>query len=203
MNAPARAETAFATVCRQPMASAAYGPLIVLTLRAWARARLWQASDLDLHEAVDILQAAAVRDGLVAKLGQDEVQHIMVEVFAPVREDRLKVEHISDDPWSAPSWHEAAVEYHKDRGKRPLIVEIEPERLGRLLADDVSLERAWAEVSKPTGLAASTIRAADHLVRAGNIERLQLWLAKRSAAERTAIQKHLGGKRVAKPATDR
>ena len=41
---------------------------------------------------------------------------------------------------------------------------------------------------------AAACRAADanHLVRAGNIKRLQLWLAKRSADERTAIQKHLG-----------
>ena len=49
--------------------------------------------------------------------------------------------------WDAPSWRRAAVEYHRDRPGR-LAVEIEPKRLARLrhlMADDVSLERAWHE----------------------------------------------------------
>src|SRR5262245_36286995 len=51
--------------------------------------------------------------------------------------------------WDVPSWREAAVDYHRDRPGR-LAVEIEPrrlERLRRLLAVDVSLERAWHELS--------------------------------------------------------
>ena len=50
--------------------------------------------------------------------------------------------------WDAPSWRQAAVEYHRDRPGR-LAVEIEPKRLARLrhlMADDVSLERAWHEL---------------------------------------------------------
>jgi hypothetical protein len=50
--------------------------------------------------------------------------------------------------WDAPSWRRAAVEYHRDRPGR-LAVEIEPKRLARLrrlMADDVSLERAWHEL---------------------------------------------------------
>jgi hypothetical protein len=50
--------------------------------------------------------------------------------------------------WGAPSWREAAVEYHRDRPGR-LAVRIEPrrlERLRRLLAVDVSLDRAWHEL---------------------------------------------------------
>jgi hypothetical protein len=60
-------------------------PLDVFELRAWARARLWQAGEFDLHEAVDVLQHAAERDGLVAKLGQDAVQAIIAEAFGRVR----------------------------------------------------------------------------------------------------------------------
>jgi hypothetical protein len=52
--------------------------------RAEARALLWQAGEFDLHEAVDVLQAAAERDGLVDQLGQDEVQRIIAEAFAKV-----------------------------------------------------------------------------------------------------------------------
>jgi hypothetical protein len=50
--------------------------------------------------------------------------------------------------WDAPSWRLAAVEYHRDRPGR-LAVEIEPKRLARLrrlMADDVSLERAFAKI---------------------------------------------------------
>jgi hypothetical protein len=52
-------------------------------------------------------------------------------------------------PWDAPSWRQAAVEYHRDRPQRPLAAEIEPKRLARLrrlMADDVSVDRAWHEV---------------------------------------------------------
>jgi hypothetical protein len=61
-------------------------PLAVFTARAEARAILFAAGELDLHQAVDALQAAAIRDGLVAELGQDEVQRIMAEAFHKVRE---------------------------------------------------------------------------------------------------------------------
>jgi hypothetical protein len=58
----------------------------------------------------------------------------------------------------APSWREAAVEYHRDRAGR-LAVEIEPKRLAqlrRLVADDVSLERAYHDISR-NGPAPSTL----------------------------------------------
>ena len=48
---------------------------------------LWHEGDLDLHNAVDVLQAAAVQSGLVGALGQDAVQAIMAKAFAAVRAD--------------------------------------------------------------------------------------------------------------------
>jgi hypothetical protein len=59
-------------------------PLEVFVARAEARAILYAACELDLHEAVDELQAAAVRTGLVAELGQDAVQHILADAFHAV-----------------------------------------------------------------------------------------------------------------------
>jgi hypothetical protein len=59
--------------------------LAVLIARAEARALLWQAGELDLHEAVDELQAAAEASGLVDELGQNEVQAIIAEAFEAVR----------------------------------------------------------------------------------------------------------------------
>jgi hypothetical protein len=55
--------------------------LEVFIARAEARAQLYAAGELDLHEA----QAAAVASGLVTKLGQDRVQQILRDVFNAVR----------------------------------------------------------------------------------------------------------------------
>jgi hypothetical protein len=178
----------------------AHSPLMVLTLRAWARATQWQAGELDLHEAVDTLQVAAVRGGLVAKLGQDRVQEIMAAAFAAVRDDLLKFEDIKAEPTfandasSGPGCRDAAVDYQKDRGARVSVTCYTADDLARLrelMADNVTLERAWAEVSKPTGIATSTLQAAEFLALTGDIPRLQRWLAHHSAQERKAIRKHL------------
>jgi hypothetical protein len=59
-------------------------PLEVFIARAEARALLRQANEFDLHQAVDELQAAAERDGLVDQIGQDAVQEIISKVFAKV-----------------------------------------------------------------------------------------------------------------------
>jgi hypothetical protein len=58
----------------------------VFELRVWARSVLWQACEYEnLHEAVDPLQADAIASGLVARLGQDQVQSILRDAFAKVR----------------------------------------------------------------------------------------------------------------------
>jgi len=54
--------------------------------RAEGRAYLWSIGELSLHEAVDVLQADAERDGLVEQIGQDGVQKILSDAFAPYRE---------------------------------------------------------------------------------------------------------------------
>jgi hypothetical protein len=64
------------TVARQPDAFIA---------RAEARAYLWAAGELDLHEAVDQLQHDAGRDGLIDRYGQDFVQKIISNAFGAVR----------------------------------------------------------------------------------------------------------------------
>src|SRR5271168_3343651 len=51
-------------------------PVEVFRERADARAYLWSIGDLDLHDAVDVLQVDAERDGLVDRLGQNAVQAI-------------------------------------------------------------------------------------------------------------------------------
>jgi hypothetical protein len=53
--------------------------------RCEARAILYAAGELNLHEAVDALQADAVASGLVDEIGQDAVQQIMADSFRGVR----------------------------------------------------------------------------------------------------------------------
>ena len=65
------------------------------------------------------------------------------------------------------------------------------------MADDVSLDRAFAEVSKPSGLAASTIKAAKHLLRQGAPSLLRYWLDRHSVPEREAILQLLEQRRKA------
>jgi hypothetical protein len=54
-------------------------------LRCWARARLFAEGEIELHDAVDELQNCAMRDGLVAAVGQDRIQGLMSEAFGAVR----------------------------------------------------------------------------------------------------------------------
>lgn len=61
-------------------------PLDVLAARADARAYLWAIGEYELTEAVDALQAAAVRDGLIDQLGQDAVQAMLADAFRRYRE---------------------------------------------------------------------------------------------------------------------
>jgi hypothetical protein len=46
-----------------------------------ARAHLYAIGELDLHDAVDVLQERAMRHGLVAEIGQATVQAIIAEAF--------------------------------------------------------------------------------------------------------------------------
>jgi hypothetical protein len=61
-------------------------PVAAFRLRCEARAMLYGAGELDLHEAVDVLQLDAERDGLVGMIGQDAVQEVMAQAFRPYRE---------------------------------------------------------------------------------------------------------------------
>jgi hypothetical protein len=63
----------------------------VFKARCWARARLFEEGELDLHDAVDVLQESAVDTGLVAAIGQDAVQAIMAKAFGAV-EAPLEIE---------------------------------------------------------------------------------------------------------------
>jgi hypothetical protein len=70
-----------ATIKGAPMTGTTVDPVAAFTLRCEARALLWRLGELELQDAVDVLQADAVFDGLVDQLGQDAVQEIMARAF--------------------------------------------------------------------------------------------------------------------------
>jgi hypothetical protein len=160
----------------------------VFVARAEARVILWTAGEISLHEAVDELWAAAVRNGLVAKLGADKGQQLLADIFAKVRSpDECKPEipargvealiaglklcadtqrHLAEwesrkaQPAEGLSSTFAAACRKADEKQRRKPPDPRLEKLRRLLDDDVSLERAWEELNKPTDhAAASTVEA--------------------------------------------
>jgi hypothetical protein len=189
-------------------------PLAVFVARSEARATLWAVGELSLHVAVDELWHAAVRDGLVAKLGADKVQQLLADVFAPVRDDLAvtnvtaeRAEPTEDDSSAVTNVTGTDDEYdglpssfakacrradEKQRRKPP---DPHLEKLRRLLDDDVSIESAWHQLSKPLGVPIATLWAAEYLVQQGDAERFRRWLDQHSADERACIRRHLEAKR--------
>ena len=117
-------------------------PLAIFKARAEARAALWAACEIDLHEAVDALQADAVTNGLVTEIGQDAVQGIMADAFHRVREGKCRTCATFD----MGGWAEAAVEYVANAPPSPKADDKNVLRCRRLLDPGVSLERAWHEI---------------------------------------------------------
>jgi hypothetical protein len=125
-------------------------PLAAFKARAEARAILWAACEIDLHEAVDALQAAAETSGLVEKIGQDTVQAILHDAFHRVR--RTAEGKPRPCAGSDLGWAEAAREYHATRPpipdpKDPVVVRARA-RARRLLEPDLSFEEAWHEMQR-------------------------------------------------------
>ena len=73
--------------------------------------------------------------------------------------------------WDAPSWRQAATDYHNNRPTYPVIA---PEHLSRLhrLMDTVSLARASAELNRNRATPEVTIEAVKQAVRARGVRAL-------------------------------
>jgi hypothetical protein len=56
----------------------------IFKARCEARGVLYAAGEIDLHAAVDVLQEHAIKNGVVAALGQDAVQRLMADALEMV-----------------------------------------------------------------------------------------------------------------------
>jgi hypothetical protein len=167
----------------------------IFKARCWARAELYAAAELDLHEAVDVLQEAAVKSGLVAEIGQDAAQTIMSDAFAEVRAAEAVIEPepiASPDAlaaWDAPGWQQAIAKYHQDRDRRVSVVEVEPETIAHVYR--IIGAKAFPE-ARLRWTAESTLDAAAWLAfKVMDAERWRAWLEQRSATERADVVEHL------------
>jgi hypothetical protein len=70
-------------------------------------------------------------------------------------------------------------------------------KLRRLLADDISLDRAWHDLNRPHGVPIATLLAAEFLLQQRDPERLRTWLEKHSM-QRAEILRHLKERRRAR-----
>jgi hypothetical protein len=178
----------------------AIDPLAVFVARAEAKATLWAAGEISLHDAVDELWADAVRHGLVAKLGPDKVQQLLADAFASVRDDLLSdqekqvgnanLNSADDEHDGLPSTFaklcREADNKQRRKGENPHL-----EKLRRLFDDDVSIESAWHQVSRPLGVPIAMLWTAEFLLQQNDPARLKAWLARHSREQRKAIRKHL------------
>jgi hypothetical protein len=145
----------------------------VFRLRCASRAKLWHTGQIDLHSAVDELQHSAEASGLIDAIGQDAAQGLMVEAFAPLRDDLPRAEKKKPpaDEYDGLSSTFAKLCREADEKQRRKLPDPRLERLRRLMDDDVSIERAWHEINHPTDRAA-----------ASTLEALMLALRERGAA---------------------
>ena len=88
-----------------------------------------------------------------------------------------------------------------DKKQRRKPKDLRLEKLRRLMADDVSLDRAWRELNKraPGDIPTATLRAAEFLMQVGDAQRWRKWFDVHSANERAGILRHLDSKKGGKP----
>src|SRR5262249_34874382 len=185
-------------------------PVAVFIARLEARAVLWAAGEMTLHDAIDELWADAVRDGLVTRLGVDKAQELLATAFAPQRDDLPCDEEDAPEPIAdeeneggqstfnpAVAGHDAlsptlaAACRKADEKQRREPVDPAIERAHRLLSDDVSFEKAWNELNNPLGVPIATLHAAEYLLLLGDLERWKKWFDAHTTPERAAILQHL------------
>jgi hypothetical protein len=74
---------------------------------------------------------------------------------------------IAREAWNAPSWHEAARDYHKSRSAPPRRDDPDLQRLRKLLDDGVTLVAAWAAMHRNRPAPETTIEAIMFSLRRG------------------------------------
>jgi len=164
-------------------AADALGPLEQLQARAWAVATAFALGKIDLITAVDRLQDYAFSRGLIDELGQDAVQQIISEAFAPARRIRVVVDN-DEYAGVTPSFARLCRKADAAIGPRQELEDI-PIVARHGVPSAEALQRVYERGLKRP--AASTVAAAWYLARCGDAVRLESWLMEHPPQERVAI----------------
>ena len=149
-------------------------PIQVFTARCQARALLFEAGEFDLHEAVDVLQTAAERTGLVTLLGQDRVQGLMARAFAPIQ-----IQAIESEAPASPANEPYHLVFRDD------------------VASTAELQRAYDRAIAERfrhRLPASTVDALLYVIAQKDPARLRQFIAGRTAHELRLMRVHVNAK---------
>jgi hypothetical protein len=163
-------------------------PLKVFIARAEARAQLWFNDEIDLHTAVDELWASAVRDGLVDKLGADEVQKLLADSFAPLRTDLPRDEDVVPDLIEDEIQAEIITSESNDDDYEGLSKSF---AAACRKADEKARQQRALEHPAPYRVPKATLDAAEYLLRLGDLEQWTKWFDHRDVQERRTILEHL------------
>jgi hypothetical protein len=174
------------TAAARAKPAAGRSPLAVFTARAESRALLVKTLEIDLHTAVDELQAAAVASGLVAQLGQDQVQAIMGAAFAAVRDDLFKSPPAGPAP--APQLEPRPVE-----AEAPDEYEGLSSTFAKACREADARARRQRAPERPTPyrVPISTLQTAEYLLQLGDPAGWRKWFDAHSAQERAGILQYL------------
>jgi hypothetical protein len=149
----------------------------VFKARCWARARLFSEGELDLHDAVDVLQDGAVTTGLVSAIGQDAVQAIIAEAFGAIRDrNHPDIGAMPPDALAEALDH---VRAHLTDRSRPAAERLRKLWTGVVAARDLAaantLKQAFQELARQVGLDRDLGRHAqedlEHVIRWGLLGR--------------------------------
>jgi hypothetical protein len=166
-------------------------PTTVFTVRCETRAYLYGECELTLHEAVDVLPAAAADLGLIETIGQDRVQSIMADAFRPIQDADEAIEAVTlnvvEEGLTA-DCEDSDDEYDGLTSSFARMC-----RFADAEHAHTTIEPRCAK--RCNHVAVSTLRAARFLVLQGNPKRFTKWLAEHTATERLMICEHLKGTR--------
>jgi hypothetical protein len=156
----------------------------VFTAQCATWAYLFADCETTLPDAVDHLQAAAVKLGLIDTIGQDEVQRLICQAFAPIREqdERQQV---------AREIVECGVAIAYDDEYQGLSNTFA--RACRI-ADAQYTRNKQAVAQHEHHVPSSTLMAAEYLVGLNDAKRLEAWFKERSERECAAIVAHIDKK---------
>lgn len=155
----------------------------------WRNFQQRKAHGLTLASGLKVRQMEQLSAGDLQTLCNDSVPTGGADCHQARHYDRARWRELAANAWSDPGWGAAAVEYRRALRHRHRMVE--PQRLAqlhRLMADDISLDRAWREINNPGATPQTTADALLYQLRTGGLAAFECPSCRRRLADLSAEQ---------------